>query len=138
MKREIKFKLWNPEKKVLTGGNYLNTILATTDNDFVNDFDKKGMVWLQFTGLPFDICEGDIISPGGNTNHPLRYVVLWNTYNCCFSAFLLHEYRMIVSGDLFDKTNAELSEGNIKRDWILEYEVKPIGNMYENPEMLAL
>ena len=64
MKREIKFKLWNPEKKVLTGGNYLNTILATTDNDFVNDFDKKGMVWLQFTGLKDEkgreIYDGDV------------------------------------------------------------------------------
>jgi uncharacterized phage protein (TIGR01671 family) len=49
--REIKFRSWNPEKKVMTAGHYLNTILCTTDNEFVSDFEKKGGIWMQFTGL---------------------------------------------------------------------------------------
>ena len=49
--REIKYRLWNPERNVMTAGNELNTILATTDTEFVKEFDRCKMVWMQYTGL---------------------------------------------------------------------------------------
>lgn len=62
--REIKFRLWNPDLKVLTAGNELNTLLLTTNEEFVKEFDRCGMVWMQYTGLKDvrgkEIYEGDL------------------------------------------------------------------------------
>ena len=64
MTREIKFRLWNPKENVLTAGLHLNIILLTTDSEFVNDFNKSGMIWMQYTGFKdskgIECYEGDI------------------------------------------------------------------------------
>lgn len=65
MKRDIKFRLWDPGRKVMTAGCELNGLLETTDKDFVKYFKDAGMIWMQFTGLQDrnggSIYEDDIV-----------------------------------------------------------------------------
>lgn len=58
-------RLWNPDRKVMTAGADLNTILMTTDGVFVKEFERHKMIWLLFSGLKDrsgkDIYDGDIV-----------------------------------------------------------------------------
>ena len=88
----------------------------------------------EYTGLPFNICEGDIIKP---KNRDSIFVVLWNEHHCCFSTFSKYEYGEIISGDALSKLNTLANKGNIRREWILEYEMSPIGNIHDNASLLV-
>jgi hypothetical protein len=84
---EIKFRLWNPERGVITAGVDLLTLLLTTDDNFVKEFIAKKMIFEQFTGKRdskgTNIYDGDIVEFdrrewGGSDN---IHVVSWDDVN---------------------------------------------------------
>ena len=124
MKREIRFRLWNPEREVLTAGLDMNTIICTSDIDFVNDFDKKGMIWMQYTGMRDrngkEIYEGDIVISKGDVS--VLYVVKFGQYMYSDACFFLEE---------ISDTNPPLRFFSRGID-----QTEIIGNIYQNPELL--
>ena len=133
MKREIKFRLWNPERSVVTAGNELNTILWTTDGEFVKEFIDKKMVWMQYTGLKDkngkEIYEGDIVSFQNRihevcinfTGYYLQRYKLWNGE---FKKAFCYSMCLITKPQNGDKFIGIVDEAEV------------IGNIYENPELL--
>ncbi len=114
--REIKFRLWDPQRKVMTQDGSLITWIRSANIKFCDDFVKMKMVFLQFTGRKDnegkDIYEGDIIEFdkaewGGEGN---IHVVSWD-----------------------NNDSAWCWGGGASSD--MEWR-KVIGNIYENPELL--
>ena len=88
----------------------------------------------QYTGLPFNIWENDIIK--SRTNPNTIYVVIWNEINCCFSAFDNYEYKLILE-DKLSRKNSLANKRNINPDWLAKYQFEPIGNTTDNTELLT-
>jgi uncharacterized phage protein (TIGR01671 family) len=131
MNREIKFRLWNPERKVITGGMNLNTILITTDEDFVKDFNKSEMVWMQYTGLKDkngkEIYEGDVIFGGVGYSPDINkkqfyHVVKWDEQQTWHGMADGHKSKSV--GFTFQYY------------YFTDYGCEVIGNIYENPELI--
>ena len=128
MNREIKFRLWNPERKVITAGLDLNTLLTTTDGEFVKEFDRCKMVWTQYTGIKDnngkEIYEGDVVKYK-QTERFGAYVsehtieVKYEGYG-----FAPMKYHSINEEDGF--YSCAISD------------IEVIGNIYENPELIPV
>ena len=88
----------------------------------------------QFTNLPFNIWEKDIIR---SREIPTAiYVVIWNEVNCCFSAIHISEYNQMNKEDALFRFNALYNKTSINPDWLAKYQFESIGNIHDNPELL--
>ena len=125
--REIKFRAWDKENKIMIDHFYLFDDIFTSNGQLAMYSRKEDWVIMQYTGLNdrngVEIYEGDILNfdiqdHNGNDNIytlPVEYYV--DTFMC------------------FDKdTDAYFSIGEIKAN---DEELEVIGNIYENPELLT-
>lgn len=115
--RVIKFKIWDKEDKIMSGGYDITDAIFTYKE---NRGSKNGTaILLQFTGLTdknrVEIYEGDIITAVGYK--PM--VVTWNNR---FSSFCIKNETW-----MFQHWFGEAIEGD---------ECEVIGNIYSNPELL--
>ena len=130
---EIKFRLWNPERKVVTAGNHLNTIIMSTDKEFIKQFQDSKMKWLQFTGLKdrneTDIYEGDIVKIT-NAHHDG-----WENEGDIFSPEIKSD---VVSEVFFHEAAFQFYYEEDRPVPLFGYssDSEIIGNVYNNPELL--
>lgn len=134
--REIKFRAWNPQKKIMKQVGALdwnekyNVVTCNLYSDkwyrgFVKEFD---FILMQYTGLKDnngkEIYEGDIVvgyDDGGEGECGVEYlsIIIWDTETCGFK-FKDLEYKELypmndycferVIGNIFE--NTELIEGD--------------------------
>ena len=137
MKREIKFRgkridngEWAYGSLIITNKINLYEIYCRYDKIFKVIPETVG----QFAGLPFNIFENDIIQ---SRLHPTAiYVVIWNEINCCFSAFHISQYNQMNKEDDLFRLNMLCNKTSISPNWLSEYQFEPIGNIYDNSELL--
>ena len=126
MKREIKFRAWDDDFKVMHPLLTINEIseIRRSGNGFgavAMNFNWDQLLWLQFTGLHDkngkEIYEGDIIK----TNWGYLYKVVFS--KGCFYG----EYINETPANPFTEDDI-----NIFHDSVIEI----VGNLYENPELI--
>jgi hypothetical protein len=108
MQRELKFRLWNPQLKFMDYNE--DAVLPSLHSEFKG---KPGIMIMQFTGLKDKnnnpIYEGDIIKES--------------------SSGLFYEIN-------FSDGNFGYASTCLCIDSIDEYEIKVVGDIYQNPELL--
>ena len=131
MAREIKFRAWNIDKKIMcyndedNSGEYLDGIKSSEVNEvnnIFNPFGKQVYIWMQFTGLKDkngkSIFEGDIIinklDINDVTSHDGVSTVTWE------------------EGAFYARGN---NHCNLAGGYFSYFEV--IGNIYENPNLIV-
>lgn len=127
--REIKFRAWNKETEQWLENfdlvNLDNGVVAVwTDFQGNKQDEYKNVVLVQYTGLKDkngkEIYEGDIvIEPHSEFEPRSKYQVIWNEGDYRYSLLLKHELY-----------------GSHERHFRDAFQMKIIGNIYENPELL--
>jgi len=130
----IKVRLWNPAAKVLTAGIDLNTLLLTTDKEFVDEFIAKKMQWLQFISAKdwraTEIYEDDIVAISKKDGSTFVGVV---KYSFQMSAYFVTDTKKYMNfGDCAQSWTDE------DPDVVYLTNLEVIGNVYFNPELLKL
>lgn len=113
MSREIKFRVWDKNKKCFPIDGQIYLI------DAIKGY-RKNVIAEQYTGLKDkngkEIYEGDIVE----IDKYGKFQIIWNEWACKFD---------------FDKIGKrEREEPLLSQDWEEKSEV--IGNIHENPELL--
>jgi len=133
--REIKFRAWIKDKKVIqnvfivewagtqVSSGFIKHINVDNNRYYSKDYTggEENYILMQWTGLKDkngkDIWEGDILYIDWRDSryppHINKYPVTWNTKNACW----------------------DLHEGGSPQNDALKY-MEVIGNIYENPELL--
>lgn len=118
MKREIKFRAWDKDKKKMFLVATVSKVYGIEADCAVNkngDTSIYNAEIMQYTGLKDkndkEIYEGDIVEYDDETHA----VIIWNERETCF------EGSVIESGSHY---------------WIHKQALTIIGNIYENPELL--
>lgn len=128
MSREIKFRAWSEEKKVM----YFHEECFKLG--FYPTYIKKTrpLIWLQFTGLldrnGKEIFEGDILID--DDSEPMRHRIVWVEDEAKFELETLADDEGNWESYLIDSL-AELGRVNLTKGFEI------IGNIYENPELLT-
>ena len=124
MKREIKFRLWNTETKVMYADSGISSI-------GINEGIKKATMCnyelMQYTGLKdkngVEIYEGDIVEYDGHT----RAKVIFKS-----GCFIGYDGYATSSDEAYLLLEADSTPFNGD-----EFELEVIGNIYENPDLLT-
>jgi uncharacterized phage protein (TIGR01671 family) len=153
--REIKFRAWDKELKVMSKTKTLEEISKWYKSCFVKHGKietkhelafgfNKFFEWMQFIGLKdkngVEIYEGDVlmiyqVNFDKTEIAKAKNVVRWNNAEACFDLKWTMSGLKGIGGSKFDLFLHSFRGGETnKMDWYFEIEV--IGNIYENPELL--
>lgn len=153
---QIKFRIWNIEKKKMESVHYIN-FLQTTPNS--KDDGKIYDVWVEHDNgqlrnllpnktegvlmqyLNNDDCdkqelyECDIVEStllGQN-----KHVILWNVHIKGFSSFTFEEITHFKSMSEIQLSNYLSNKPSISNDFIIQKGFKIIGNIFENAQIMG-
>jgi uncharacterized phage protein (TIGR01671 family) len=123
MKREIKFRAWENDRKIMCYGY----------ETYISDAEKNNYPLMQFTGLKDkngnEIFEGDILkSEFVNCN----FAIEWNNDVACYDWYVLTESKK--EGASLAKS---IEEAPVKAKKPFCKIVEIIGNIYETPDLLS-
>lgn len=137
--REIKFRAWYPEKKLLFTWqeiliDNIGVFLMRSDGEPETDYSlTPSAILMQFTGLldknGTEIYEGDVVKTdsvniqSGTDCNPYLRVVRFNQEEARFDFYQIDGEKQLAG--------QTLCKNNLEKRW------EVIGNIYENPELVG-
>lgn len=121
--REIKFRAWDKVSKTMHNWGFGEGVFISPTTTTM--LSPMQMPHMQFTGLKdkngVEIYEGDLFSAWDNRSY---YAVEWNEQSAGF-------HLVWVKGDIGDSKSHHYFEM-----FMAEYQFEPVGNIYENGDLI--